>query len=114
MMQLPIEAYQKADEASTRAEAVNDAAPFIIAATLRFAAGRKQSALTYLSRHLGTVFILLALLAVGTETTDTDHQLLLGCVALFTVFRAGTEELLLRRLLRRAVVFAKKRPEYWR
>lgn len=114
MIPLPAEAYKAADEASTRTDVVEKAAPHIIAATLRFAAGRKQSALTYLSRHLLTLFVLLSMLAVGMEVQDSDLRWLLGSAAFLVVFRAATEELLLKRLLRRAVVFAKHKPEYWR
>lgn len=113
MLPLPMEAYQAADEAASRVDAVDKAAPHIIGATLRFAAGRTQSTLTYLSRHLTTLFILMAMLAVGLEV-QPDHRWLLGSAAFLLVFRTATEELLLKRLLRRSVLFATKKPDYWR
>lgn len=114
MMQLPIEAYQKADEAGTRAEAIEDAAPYIIAATLRFAAGRTQSVLTYLSRHIVTLFVLISMLSVGLEVESSDLRWSIAGAAFGVVFKGVVEEMLLKRLLRRAVVFAKHKPEYWR
>lgn len=114
MMPLPIEAYRVADEAASRSEAVEHAAPYIIAATLRFAAGRTQSVLTYLARHIVTLFVLASLLSVALEVESSDLRWSIAGAAFGVVFKGVVEELLLKRLLRRAVVFASRKPEYWR
>lgn len=110
---IPREAFQAMDEATTRAEGLEKAAPWIIWKSMEFLAGNKVTLFAFFVRKFFAM-ALMGTLAWMWLNSGGGLRWALGAVVILGVADLAMGFASQYRMARRAIVFSQQKPEYWR